>query len=415
MVFGINTLSILGVMLAGIIVMVILRLTYKPNIRYAMKTPPSRIPGKMGIWISVLFYFLVMSLLVWGKILCISSVIPLTAITAALCLIAFRMSRKYLSQAFPEASLTDEDDGRISRRKLALFSNIQFAILLPVMACIGTVNLLIYLFPDITTVAESRQGFYYTVEYGWPEGQHPEATHSYIYNRTSDSLFYVAVLYDKNRENYYNEYCVAGRYAPGAFCKTPSRPNYIMTRIPSVRKAQKTKLGTRRNFSSYLVNRKMLNNFRYREMDIYGLFPNRETRLGIPQTAWITDTSAQYDYENTIKKAYADRGIDINMLRPNLDRLPYFPEGTDSLRRYIEKSIVYPPLARDAGIEGSVTVAFNVLADGKIAVIGITRSDDPSLDAEAIRIIGSMPRWKPGILAGHRAPCRMTQTVTFKL
>lgn len=79
-----------------------------------------------------------------------------------------------------------------------------------------------------------------------------------------------------------------------------------------------------------------------------------------------------------------------------------FPGGTEKLTKYIEKTAVYPLDALDKGLQGRVTVQFMVKKNGRIADAKIVKSASIEnkelrdlLDAEALRIVNNMPRWKP--------------------
>ena len=75
---------------------------------------------------------------------------------------------------------------------------------------------------------------------------------------------------------------------------------------------------------------------------------------------------------------------------------PEYPGGEEALYKFISKNIVYPKSAREKGIQGTVLVEFVVEKDGKLSNIKVIRSADPALDAEAVRVISKMPKWKPG-------------------
>lgn len=98
-----------------------------------------------------------------------------------------------------------------------------------------------------------------------------------------------------------------------------------------------------------------------------------------------------------------------------VDEIPEFPGGETSLRKYIDNSIRYPEIARENGIEGKVYVTFVVGRDGYVKDAKIQRGVDPSLDKEALRIISSLPIWKPGKFDGKPVNTYFTVPVNFKL
>ena len=75
---------------------------------------------------------------------------------------------------------------------------------------------------------------------------------------------------------------------------------------------------------------------------------------------------------------------------------PSFPGGEGALRDFISKNLRYPKFAKEKGIYGPVHVSFIVEKDGSLTDFIVTRSVDPSLDKEAIRVLQSMPKWNPG-------------------
>lgn len=84
-----------------------------------------------------------------------------------------------------------------------------------------------------------------------------------------------------------------------------------------------------------------------------------------------------------------------------VEEMPEFPGGTEALFKYVYDNIQYPQIALENSIEGNVYVRFCVTYQGKVEQISITRGVHPALDAEAIRIINTLPTWKPGKQAGN--------------
>ena len=86
-----------------------------------------------------------------------------------------------------------------------------------------------------------------------------------------------------------------------------------------------------------------------------------------------------------------------------------------SLMQYLGKSIKYPTIAQETGTQGRVIVQFVVNKDGSIVDVKVVRGVDPYLDKEAIRVISTMPKWKPGEQRGKPVRCKFTVPVMFKL
>lgn len=83
-----------------------------------------------------------------------------------------------------------------------------------------------------------------------------------------------------------------------------------------------------------------------------------------------------------------------------VQQMPEFPGGMSALMSFVSKTIKYPTLAQEIGTQGRVIVRFIVNADGSISQASVVRPIDPLLDKEAIRVVLSMPRWKPGFQNG---------------
>jgi protein TonB len=99
-----------------------------------------------------------------------------------------------------------------------------------------------------------------------------------------------------------------------------------------------------------------------------------------------------------------------------VENMPEFPGGQQAMMKYIAENIKYPVIAQENGIQGRVICQFVVEKDGKPSNIQVVRtSGDASLDKEAVRVIGTMPKWKPGTQRGK--PVRVTYTlpVSFRL
>jgi TonB family C-terminal domain len=97
---------------------------------------------------------------------------------------------------------------------------------------------------------------------------------------------------------------------------------------------------------------------------------------------------------------------------------PIFPGDGDSnsnFMKWIAENIKYPPVAAENGIQGRVHCQFIVNADGSVSDVTILRSIDPSLDREAVRVLRSMPRWKPGKQQHKAVRVKLSVPVNFRL
>lgn len=98
------------------------------------------------------------------------------------------------------------------------------------------------------------------------------------------------------------------------------------------------------------------------------------------------------------------------------ETMPEFPGGMQEMMRFINENIVYPVEAAQKGIQGRAICQFVVEKDGSISnVVVIRSSGDRDLDNEAIRVVQSMPQWKPGKQRGVPVRVKYTIPVSFRL
>jgi len=98
-----------------------------------------------------------------------------------------------------------------------------------------------------------------------------------------------------------------------------------------------------------------------------------------------------------------------------VEEMPEFPGGPDALRRFLAMNVKYPAEAQKAKTQGKVYVSFVINSEGKVEQAKIEKSVDPALDAEAIRVVGLMPEWKPGKQRGTAVSVSYTIPIQFKL
>ena len=99
-----------------------------------------------------------------------------------------------------------------------------------------------------------------------------------------------------------------------------------------------------------------------------------------------------------------------------LDQAPKFNGGdVNEFAKWVNSRLIYPELAKSQGITGKVTVLFLILPDGSVSNIRVIKSAHPLLDAEAIRIVSSSPKWEPGIKDGKPVSVAFSYPVSFHL
>ena len=98
-----------------------------------------------------------------------------------------------------------------------------------------------------------------------------------------------------------------------------------------------------------------------------------------------------------------------------VEQMPEFPGGYKEMMKYIEQNMRYPEEAKKAGTQGRVVVQFLVNKNGAISDVSVLHSVDRLLDAEAVRLVRSMPKWKPGMQKGKAVTVKYTVPLSFKL
>ena len=98
-----------------------------------------------------------------------------------------------------------------------------------------------------------------------------------------------------------------------------------------------------------------------------------------------------------------------------VEKYPEYPGGEEALYEYLGKNIQYPEMARDNGITGTVVIKFVVEKDGSITKASILREIGGGCGKEALRIVNSMPKWKPGMQSGKPVRTEFTLPVQFQL
>ena len=98
-----------------------------------------------------------------------------------------------------------------------------------------------------------------------------------------------------------------------------------------------------------------------------------------------------------------------------VEQMPEYPGGMAAALEYIQKNMRYPETAKKNGTQGRVTVQFIIDKGGNVTDPKVIRAVDKDLDAEAIRLIGMMPKWKPGMQKGQAVAVKYTLPVMFRL
>ncbi len=98
-----------------------------------------------------------------------------------------------------------------------------------------------------------------------------------------------------------------------------------------------------------------------------------------------------------------------------VEDMPNYPGGDAALLGYINKSVEYPPIAKENGITGVVYVSYIVDKTGNVTDVKVVRGADPFLDKEAVRVVKTIKGYKPGKQRGKPVPVQFTIPIRYVL
>ena len=98
-----------------------------------------------------------------------------------------------------------------------------------------------------------------------------------------------------------------------------------------------------------------------------------------------------------------------------VEDMPAFPGGMEAMIQFLSSNIQYPADAQKQKVDGRVLVNFVVEKDGSITEVKVVKPGFPSLDAEAVRVVKAMPKWKPGYQNGRAVRVLFTLPINFSL
>ena len=99
-----------------------------------------------------------------------------------------------------------------------------------------------------------------------------------------------------------------------------------------------------------------------------------------------------------------------------VEQKPTFQGGdANTFTKWVFSKIVYPEIAKENGVQGRVTLQFTIETDGSVKNVKVLRGVDSSLDKEAVRVVSSSPKWKPGMQRNKPVRVKYTFPVVFQL
>ncbi len=118
------------------------------------------------------------------------------------------------------------------------------------------------------------------------------------------------------------------------------------------------------------------------------------------------------DYVEVEEEVVEEEAIPFQLV----EEKPSFQGGdANQFSKWVNQRLVYPEIAKENGVQGRVTLQFTVEKDGTVTKVKVLRGVDPSLDKEAVRVVSSSPKWKPGKQRDRAVPVNYTFPVIFQL
>ena len=150
--------------------------------------------------------------------------------------------------------------------------------------------------------------------------------------------------------------------------------------------------------------------------------PKQTTQLEIVNDDVETEDieiNADVQQDEVIEEYVAPEVVEEEVVEQEIfqivEEMPSFPGGEGKLLEYVATHIKYPQIARETGIQGRVFVGFVVEPDGSISNVKLLRGIGGGCDEEAMRVIKSLPKWKPGKQRGKAVRVSYQIPVLFKL
>ncbi|MBR6180941.1 MAG: TonB family protein [Prevotella sp.] len=156
-------------------------------------------------------------------------------------------------------------------------------------------------------------------------------------------------------------------------------------------------------------------------IDLYG----EEGKNGV---ILITTKNAVSSGDNTATGTFSSedgkdtefiRNVAVGSVEPEafdvVEKMPEYPGGMEAMMTYLSQNIHYPEAAYKAGKFGRVLVNFIIEPDGSISNAHVVQKVHDDLDAEALRVVNSMPKWTPGMQDGKAVRVKFTLPITFRL
>lgn len=99
-----------------------------------------------------------------------------------------------------------------------------------------------------------------------------------------------------------------------------------------------------------------------------------------------------------------------------VENKPTFNDSdANEFSKWVSEQVKYPQDAIDANIQGKVVLQFTVNKEGQVEDVKVLHGVSETLDAEAVRVVSSSPKWEPGSMNGTPVNVKYTFPVLFRL
>ena len=146
-------------------------------------------------------------------------------------------------------------------------------------------------------------------------------------------------------------------------------------------------------------------------VDLYG----EEGRHGAVVITTKSNVHVKVAEKVDVSVVKSGEAVDYAKVFDVVEQMPEFPGGPAEMMKFVSMNVRYPEAAHEVGAQGRVVVQFIVETNGTLSNVKVIQKANDDLDAEAVRLIGSMPKWKPGMQNGKAVRVKYALPVTFKL
>lgn len=131
----------------------------------------------------------------------------------------------------------------------------------------------------------------------------------------------------------------------------------------------------------------------------------------------IADSIAEYEkssYDSILNDTSVNKEDD-SQIYTVVEEMPTYPGGDDARIKFLSSNIIYPQLAKEKGIQGTVFVTFVIDEKGFVSDVKVLRGIGGGCDQEAVRVVKMMPRWVPGRMNGKTVRVQFNMPIKFLL